>query len=160
MSVTNADIKASGELAVTQKRGSSSASSLEKDTFKGHETQDHAHGITHRIDPAKHVATFETIGDPSFYTPIENYEGKHRYDPNFEWEPKEEKKLVRKVRTANQYPSANKTQPKMVLTRAAGSAHLLLGVPHVLCPATRSRQHLSGPIRQHAQRPAHEHGRL
>ena len=115
MIVTNADIKASGELAVSpilsQNRESSSASSLEKDTFKGHETQDHARGITRGIDPSKHVATFETFGDPSYYTPIENYEGRHRYDPKFEWEPKEEKKLVRKVRTAIQ--SINKTQPKM-----------------------------------------------
>ncbi|KAM0802956.1 major facilitator superfamily domain-containing protein [Usnea florida] len=29
--------------------------------------------------------------------PLESYEGKHRYDPKFEWEPKEEKKLVRKL---------------------------------------------------------------
>ena len=112
MSVTNADTKASGELAVTQKRGSSSASSLEKDTFKGHATQDHARGTIHGIDPSKHVATFETIGNPSFYTPIENYEGKHRYDSNFEWEPKEEKKLVRKVRTTIKHPSVKQTQPK------------------------------------------------
>ena len=108
MSVTNADIKASGDLAVSpilsQKRGSSSTSSLEKDTFKGHETKDHARATIHRIDPSKHVATFETFGDPSFYTPIENYEGKHRYDPKFEWEPKEEKKLVRKVRTTITHP--------------------------------------------------------
>ena len=107
MGVTNADIKASGELAVSpilsRKRGSSSASSLEKDAFKGHETQDHARETIHGIDPSKHVATFDTFGHPSFYTPIENYEGKHRYDPTFEWEPKEERKLVRKVRTTIQH---------------------------------------------------------
>ena len=112
MSVTNAGTKTSGELAVAQKRGSSSASSLEKDTFKGHETQDHARGIIHGVDPSKHVATFETFGNESFYTPIENYEGNHRYDPNFEWEPKEEKKLVRKVRTIIKHPSVKQTQPK------------------------------------------------
>ena len=32
------------------------------------------------------------------YAPIVNHEGAHRYDPNFEWDPKEEKKVVRKVR--------------------------------------------------------------
>ena len=105
MSVTNAAVKASGELAVSpllsRKGASSSASSLEKDAFKGHETQDHTRARTHSIDPSKHVATFETLANPSFYTPIENYEGKHRYDPTFEWEPKEERKLVRKVRTNN-----------------------------------------------------------
>lgn len=103
MSITNANVKASGEIAVgpllTRKRGSSSASSgVEKDAFKGHETIDNAPGTGYGIDPSKHNATFERFGDESFYTPIENYEGKHRYDPTFEWEPKEEKKLVRKVR--------------------------------------------------------------
>lgn len=41
--------------------------------------------------------TFERVGKASHQQPIERYEGSHRYDPQFEWEPKEEKKLVRKV---------------------------------------------------------------
>lgn len=41
--------------------------------------------------------TFERFGKASHHRPIERYEGSHRYDPQFEWEPKEEKKLVRKV---------------------------------------------------------------
>lgn len=102
MSTTDADIKASGEIAVghllSRKRGSSSASSsVEKDAFKGQQTLDPSDGTGHGIDPSKHNATFERFGNESFYTPIENYEGKHRYDPTFEWEPKEERKLVRKV---------------------------------------------------------------
>lgn len=102
MSITNADIKASGEIAVgpllSRARGNSStSSSLEKDAFKGHQTLDHSPGTGHGIDPSKHNATFETFGNETFYTPIEDYEGKHRYDPTFEWEPKEEKKLVRKL---------------------------------------------------------------
>ncbi|KAH9827620.1 putative transporter [Teratosphaeria destructans] len=32
-----------------------------------------------------------------YYRPIESYEGYHRYDPHFQWEPKEEEKLVRKI---------------------------------------------------------------
>lgn len=32
-----------------------------------------------------------------FYKPIDSYEGAHRYDPKFEWEAQEEKKLVRKI---------------------------------------------------------------
>ncbi|KAF3911120.1 hypothetical protein AA313_de0206975 [Arthrobotrys entomopaga] len=36
------------------------------------------------------------LGD-EFYLPIEKYEGKHRYDPKFEWDAKEETKLVRKI---------------------------------------------------------------
>lgn len=42
--------------------------------------------------------TFDTAGLESHYKPIESYEGWHRYDPKFEWEPKEEKRVVRKVR--------------------------------------------------------------
>jgi len=33
-----------------------------------------------------------------FYKPLDSYEGKHRYDPDFDWEPEEERKVVRKVR--------------------------------------------------------------
>ena len=42
-------------------------------------------------------ATFETSSLESHYAPIEQYEGRHRYDPKFEWTPKEEKRVVRKV---------------------------------------------------------------
>ena len=31
------------------------------------------------------------------YRPVDSYEGLHRYDPDFDWEPEEEKKVVRKV---------------------------------------------------------------
>lgn len=34
----------------------------------------------------------------SFYKPVESYEGRHRFDPYFQWEPTAEKKVVRKVR--------------------------------------------------------------
>ena len=88
MSITNADIKASGEIAVgpllSRKRGSSSAgSNLEKDAFTGYDTINHSPGVGHGIDPSKHSATFETSGNDAFHTPIENHEGKHRYDPTF-----------------------------------------------------------------------------
>ena len=36
-----------------------------------------------------------------YYAPIESYEGRHRYDPKFEWTPKEEKRVVRKVCTTS-----------------------------------------------------------
>jgi hypothetical protein len=43
--------------------------------------------------------TFATHGlRQDNYRPIDTYEGLHRYDPDFEWKPEEEKKLVRKVR--------------------------------------------------------------
>ncbi|KAK6337909.1 hypothetical protein TWF696_001387 [Orbilia brochopaga] len=42
--------------------------------------------------------TFDNAGLPDdLYVPIDTYEGRHRYDPKFEWEPREEKKLVRKI---------------------------------------------------------------
>lgn len=32
------------------------------------------------------------------YRPVDSYEGLHRYDPDFQWEPEEEKRVIRKVR--------------------------------------------------------------
>ncbi|KAK6428017.1 hypothetical protein LTR95_015845, partial [Oleoguttula sp. CCFEE 5521] len=43
-------------------------------------------------------ATFDaSSSEVSFYAPIESYEGIHRYDPKFEWEPQEERRIVRKI---------------------------------------------------------------
>ena len=102
MSATQADIKASGEIAVSplinRVRGGSTISSDEvKEAFTGHDTDNRPRGTGHGIDPSTHNATFETFGDDSYYTPIDNYEGRHRYEPKFQWEPHEERKLVRKV---------------------------------------------------------------
>jgi len=42
--------------------------------------------------------TFETgSADEDFYKPIDTYEGRHRYDPKFEWTAKEEKRVVRRI---------------------------------------------------------------
>lgn len=41
--------------------------------------------------------TFDTSGLEDYYKPIATYEGIHRYDPKFDWEPQEERKLVRKI---------------------------------------------------------------
>jgi hypothetical protein len=44
--------------------------------------------------------TFLTEGlAQNHYRPVETYEGIHRYDPDFEWEAAEEKRVVRKVNT-------------------------------------------------------------
>lgn len=43
------------------------------------------------------AVTFSAAEDVRFYKPIESCEGYHRWDPDFEWDPKEEKKLVRKL---------------------------------------------------------------
>lgn len=42
--------------------------------------------------------TWDTGSLDSYYKPIDSYEGIHRYDPDFQWEPKEERRVVRKVR--------------------------------------------------------------
>lgn len=49
-------------------------------------------GATEASRPA-----FATEGLDDFYKPIDTHEGRHRWDPTFEWEPKEEKRIVRKV---------------------------------------------------------------
>jgi hypothetical protein len=42
--------------------------------------------------------TFATHGlRQDTYRPVDTYEGIHRFDPDFEWEPEEERKVVRKV---------------------------------------------------------------
>ena len=139
MSVTQADIKASGEIAVSplinRVRGGSTISSDEaKEAFKGHETDNRPRGTGHGIDPSGHNATFETFGDDAYYTPIDNYEGRHRYDPKFEWEPHEERKLVRKV---GRHPNnIIRRHYHSMLTDLAGSPHLLLGLSDVLCSST------------------------
>jgi len=42
-------------------------------------------------------STFDKVDDYRHYKPISTYEGLHRWDPEFEWEPQEEKRLVRRV---------------------------------------------------------------
>jgi hypothetical protein len=47
----------------------------------------------------RRIRVFESVDDTNdaFYAPIEAYEGRHRYNPKFEWESQEERCLVRKV---------------------------------------------------------------
>ncbi|KAK5158248.1 hypothetical protein LTS14_003266 [Recurvomyces mirabilis] len=45
--------------------------------------------------------TFKTESLEEYYKPINSYEGAHRYDPQFEWTPAEEKRLVRKLDRGN-----------------------------------------------------------
>ncbi|KAL2838267.1 major facilitator superfamily domain-containing protein [Aspergillus pseudoustus] len=42
-------------------------------------------------------STFNSVEDHRFYKPIDSYEGLHRWDPDFEWTPEEEKRIVRKI---------------------------------------------------------------
>ncbi|KAI9654216.1 MAG: hypothetical protein M1821_006744 [Bathelium mastoideum] len=41
--------------------------------------------------------TFKTSGLEDYYRPVPHYEGIHRYDPQFDWEQSEERKVVRKI---------------------------------------------------------------
>ena len=54
-------------------------------------------GVTEAVFTRTRGRTFETDSLESHYKPIDTYEGRHRYDPSFEWEPQEERKVVRKV---------------------------------------------------------------
>ena len=45
----------------------------------------------------KGEGTFEAREGHHFYRPIDSYEGLHRWDPDFQWTEKEEKRIVRKV---------------------------------------------------------------
>lgn len=40
---------------------------------------------------------WETDDAKEIYKPIEGYEGSHRFDPSFQWDPEEEKRLVKVV---------------------------------------------------------------
>ncbi|OJJ00136.1 hypothetical protein ASPVEDRAFT_548957 [Aspergillus versicolor CBS 583.65] len=42
-------------------------------------------------------AAFEQTEDPRFYKPIPEYEGIHRWDPDFDWTEAEETRLIRKI---------------------------------------------------------------
>lgn len=41
--------------------------------------------------------TFLRVPGEDTYIPIDKYEGRHRWDPQFQWDPSEEKRLVRKI---------------------------------------------------------------
>ena len=102
-----------------------------KSTENGHGNDSSLH------DKTGYKGTFETVGDDTFYQPISKHEGRHRYDPKFQWEPSEEKKLVRKVRTQNR-------KCRRWLADACGKAglqDLCLGLLNVLCPPTGPRQY-------------------
>lgn len=53
---------------------------------------------TSLLPHSKRQATFALADSKTHpFKPIAGYEGIHRYDPDFQWDKKEEKKLVRKV---------------------------------------------------------------
>jgi hypothetical protein len=65
---------------------SSTSDSKSSSSFSGRQ------GYIKSIDCA-----FDTTEDPRYYKPIPEYEGIHRWDPDFEWTEEEEKAVVKKV---------------------------------------------------------------
>lgn len=61
-------------------------------------------------------ATFDQTEDVRYYKPIDTYEGIHRWDPEFEWEESEEKKIVRKVNIFPTHHEFHKIDDKYRLT--------------------------------------------
>ena len=51
-------------------------------------------------------AVFKGGAGDKFYEPIPEYEGFHRYDPKFEWDEKEETRLVRRVSSRHFHPAS------------------------------------------------------
>lgn len=89
---------------------------------------------------AQDQTTFLTKGLEDAYVPIDTYEGRHRFDPNFQWTEQEEKKLVRKVRCFFLYVSLlDYTE-----TYQDRSTYLQLGLLDVFRSSARPCQHCSG----------------
>ena len=62
------------------------------------ETSVEAKGFFARSNQHRTFASSDSESENSFYKPIDSFEGRHRYDPQFQWEPKEERRVVRKVK--------------------------------------------------------------
>lgn len=75
---------------------SSASSGIEKDGKIGVNNRDH-NALEADLPEYTPGGAFETAGLETHYEPIDSYEGKHRYDPEFKWTEEEEKKVVRKV---------------------------------------------------------------
>lgn len=67
----------------------------DKSAFDGRASSDSARSEVSDIQELpKHI---EDAALSVFYKPGESYEGRHRWDPRFEWRASEEKELVKKV---------------------------------------------------------------
>lgn len=70
-------------------------------------------------------AAFDMTEDVRFYKPIDSYEGMHRWDPDFEWEEWEERKVVRKVSALHPLNSAITLMVSRSISASAPSHALL-----------------------------------
>lgn len=85
---------------------------IEEAKSSGSDTDKYASKVTPQVDSASDTEStltgrrgtvktidcaFDTTEDPRYYKPIPEYEGAHRWDPDFEWTEEEEKAVVKKV---------------------------------------------------------------
>lgn len=75
------------------------------------------------------------------------YEGRHRFDPEYTWTAQEEKKLVRKVNA--QSPSSQQD----LTTRTARLQNHAVGMDDVRLAGPQPQEHQPRHLRQHAERP-------
>lgn len=87
------------------------------------------------------TAAFDMTEDARFYKPIDSYEGIHRWDPDFEWEEWEERKIVRKVSAL--YALNLSIAAKEWKDR---SSYLQFRMSDFLCAQPRQRQHCAGGL--------------
>lgn len=116
---------------------------VEDDLKGGHAVFETGSQTSSEPDVSRHKGTFETINNESFYRPIDIYEGIHRYDPKLQWEPNEEKRLVRKVGRLDLHQLSLRNHQSPLTQRPVGREDLLLGLSYVLRPAIGPWQHHS-----------------
>lgn len=100
----------SGKLEISESRGNASGNSSpggqslkDGDVKVGYSSIDTLE--SNERPRARDKSAFEITGDVLHYKPIASYEGIHRWDPDFEWDEDEEKKIVRKA--SDFQPSSN-----------------------------------------------------
>ena len=94
---------------------------------------DSASSSNTRLDESEYLgkSVYDTIEAKEIYKPIEGYEGAHRFDPNFEWTPEEERKLVRTVSFNTPFITLS-----LANKRLARLAYCFTGLHNVFCPST------------------------
>lgn len=70
---------------VVKDNGSDSGSSATPQAVEAKAFSEAAHTDTKLFSRMQRRTTFDTESLDSYYKPIDTYEGRHRWDPNFEW---------------------------------------------------------------------------
>jgi hypothetical protein len=85
-----------------------------------------------KLDTSENLGNhvWETEDAKEVYKPIAGYEGSHRFDPSFQWEPAEEKALVKTVSLDPPYLTRVEADNK-----TARLAHCVASLHYVFCPS-------------------------